>query len=236
MNPNATETHRERSARPGLALALLVPAPTLGVLATLGEGSGLAGQIAWGVSKVWLFAFPFVWWVRVEQRRRQAPAASRGRSIAFGLGLGLAISAVVFGAYFLVGRDWIDVEHARELASKNGLDRWPVYLAFLLYTSLVNALLEEYVWRWFCFRQWERIAGTVPAVFLSAACFTLHHVVALLAYFDARVALLGSAGVFAGGLVWSWCYARFRSVLPGYVSHVLVDVALGVIGAWILLG
>jgi membrane protease YdiL (CAAX protease family) len=40
--------------------------------------------------------------------------------------------------------------------------------------------------------------------------------------------------VFIGGVAWSWCFLRFRSILPGYLSHVIVDIAVLVVG-WVLL-
>ena len=44
----------------------------------------------------------------------------------------------------------------------------------------------------------------------------------------------GTCGVFVGGAVWNWCYLRYRSIWPGYVSHAIVDAALLAIG-WKLL-
>jgi membrane protease YdiL (CAAX protease family) len=52
--------------------------------------------------------------------------------------------------------------------------------------------------------------------------------------FGWAVTLLGSAGIFVGGLTWSWLYRRYRSTWPGYVSHILADAAVFVIG-WLLL-
>ena len=40
--------------------------------------------------------------------------------------------------------------------------------------------------------------------------------------------------MFIGGLVWSWTLLRWNSLLPGWISHALVDVAVLVVGASIL--
>ena len=37
-----------------------------------------------------------------------------------------------------------------------------------------------------------------------------------------------------GGMAWSWCYVRFGSIWPAYVSHAIVDVAVFAVG-WDLL-
>jgi hypothetical protein len=72
------------------------------------------------------------------------------------------------------------------------------------------------------------------AVFASAAIFTAHHVIAVSQYLDPLHTILASAGVFAGGLVWSWLYLRYRSIWPCWISHVLADIAVFGIG-WYLL-
>ena len=46
--------------------------------------------------------------------------------------------------------------------------------------------------------------------------------------------ILGSLGVFCGGVIWSWLYLRYRSIWPCYVSHAIVDVTMFGIGAYIL--
>ena len=68
----------------------------------------------------------------------------------------------------------------------------------------------------------------------SALAFTIHHVFALKAQFGWSVTLIASLGIFIGGGVWSWMYARYRSIWPGYVSHAIVDVAVFAIG-WMLI-
>ena len=152
-----------------------------------------------------------------------------------GLLLGVVIGGGILAAYFLFGKATIDPEPVRELAAKNRLSERSVYLLFVSYTILVNALLEEYVWRWFVFSKCEIIVSSAAAVVLSAAFFTLHHVIALAAYFGIAVTVAGSVGVFAGGVIWSWCYQRYRSIWPGYLSHAIVDAAIFLIGAWLIL-
>jgi hypothetical protein len=87
------------------------------------------------------------------------------------------------------------------------------------------------------FRQIERLAAPVFAVLLSAAAFTLHHAIIVQTQFGAwSLTALASAGVFAGGAMWSALYLRFRSIWPAWTSHVLVDVAIFLIGARLVFG
>ena len=111
-------------------------------------------------------------------------------------------------------------------------------MVFAIYICTVNAVLEEYVWRWFVYRKSETLLAKAGggAVVLSALFFTVHHVVALRAQLDWLPAILAAAGVVIGGCLWSGLYLRYRSIWPGYVSHVIVDVAVFGLGAWILFG
>ena len=66
---------------------------------------------------------------------------------------------------------------------------------------------------------------------ISAFIFTAHHVIVLAAYFDPLMVVLGSCGVFIGGLLWSWSLRRWGSLLPGWISHAIVDIAIFIVGA-----
>ena len=76
--------------------------------------------------------------------------------------------------------------------------------------------------------------GQVPATIVSALLFTIHHVIALMAFFDWRVTILASLGVFIGSAMWSWLYLRYRNLWTAYVCHVFADVGIFVIG-WMLI-
>lgn len=217
-----------------LALLAIVPAPTVGILASLFLDQGLVGKLVWAGCKVWLFGLPLLWHVVVDRQRIALPRVRRD-GLVFGAMLGLAISVLIIGAYLLVGRHWIDAAFVRQKAAEVGLDNLLLYVVACVYWVTINSLLEEYVFRWFIFRQCEgllRRGG--PAVLLSAACFTVHHVFALAAWFDWRINLVASLGIFIGGALWSWCYLRYRSIWSPYISHAIVDVAVFALG-WYLI-
>ncbi|MAE60635.1 MAG: CPBP family intramembrane metalloprotease [Planctomycetaceae bacterium] len=219
-----------------LVLLLIVPAPTIGVIAGLIVNDGPMGRIIWGVSKAWLFGLPILWHVYVDRERPTWPQFRRD-GLAVGASLGIAISIMIIGAYLLIGQNWIDQAVVSKKAEDLGLNRVVLYVAGCVYWITINSLLEEYVYRWFIFRQCEvllRHGGA--AMLVSAACFTLHHVFALNAWFDWKITLAGSIGVFIGGAVWSWCYQRYRSIWSPYISHAIVDIAVFAIGAWMFFG
>ncbi len=217
-------------------LLLLVPAPTLGTLillwfpATLGTALGKALYMA---CKLWILLLPLVWWLWVERRKPSWSPPHQG-GLLVGLGLGLVLGGSVLAVWYAWGTALVDVPAARAHLQASGVAEPAVYLALSAYLALVNSLLEEYVWRWFAFLNFETLFGTRAAVILAALAFTLHHVFVLRASFSWTVTLLGALGVCSGGLIWSWCYGRYRSVWPGYLSHLLVDVAVLWIGWQIL--
>jgi membrane protease YdiL (CAAX protease family) len=46
--------------------------------------------------------------------------------------------------------------------------------------------------------------------------------------------VLGSAAVLAAGACWSWLYLRYESIWPAWISHVIADAAVFIVG-WQLL-
>jgi len=218
--------------RAWIALVLLVPAPTIGALCAFIVAPGPIGQAIYTFCKLWILALPLIWHLGVERKRATfSPLApeTRARALTEGLLLGLLFGAVVLAANALVGERWLDLQVLGAVLERAGLDTPARYLGVALYIALFNSLLEEYVWRWFAFRQLERVAGARLAVPLAALCFTLHHVLVFAIQLGPQIAVLGSAAVFVAGCLWSGLYARWRSVWPAWISHVLVDVA----GLWI---
>jgi CAAX protease family protein len=219
-----------------LVLIFLVPAPSVGVLFGLWLAPGVAGHVIWSLSKVWLLAMPLVWHVVVDRRRPVFPKPHLAGLVP-GLVSGIIIGALIIGGYYIFARRFIDPAVVRQRAAAAGFDSRSVYLAIVVYSAFVNALLEEYVWRWFVFTKLQQLiagrSGLIDsggAVVLAAAFFTLHHIVALAAYFGPQVTALGLLGVFVGGVTWSALYLRYRSIYPGYVSHIIADLAVFGVG------
>lgn len=222
-----TASTRSRSL---IALALLVPAPTLGVLMAMHFMPGPAGQAIYFNSKAWILILPLAWLMLVDRGRPAVSPPWRAKGLAVGLASGLLISGIIVGAYLTLGEAWIDPDALRAVAERNGLTVAWKYLGLAAYLCFINSLLEEYVWRWFVFHHCAALLPRWPAVILSGLFFTVHHIFALGLQFDWRLTLLGSIGVCVGGIVWSWLYLKYDSVWPGWLSHLLVDVAIFAVG------
>ncbi len=214
------------------AIFLLVFASSFAVTIALFLAPGIIGQIAFLLCKIALLALPISWffWIDGDRLKISPP---RWNEVFVGIGLGLLMFAAICGAYWLFG-DGIDPGVARERAQQAGITNPTRYWIGAAYFCFVNALVEEYIWRWFVYRKCEILLPGIRAVWLSALLFTLHHILALSAYTAWPIVILGSLGVFLAGAIWSWCYLTYRSIVSGYISHILADLAIAIVGWQIL--
>jgi len=225
---------RDRSI-PGaiIALLLVVPSASIGILAVLYFDTGVTGRAVYGLSKVWMIAFPVYWILRRDRSRLLPGRLSLGGAVAGTLS-GLVILMLFFGVYLVAGLDWIPLGPLRNRAAAVGLMNAWTFIAGAAYWCLINSLLEEFVWRRFVYTKCRERLPITPAIFLSAGFFTLHHVLAVLAYVSPVIAVPACLGVFCGGVFWAFLYQRFGSVWPAYISHLIADIAVFVV-AWNLL-
>lgn len=188
------------------------------------------------IGKVIQFALPLLWWAATDRSRLRLPKPSTSglpAGLLFGTGVAIAIFAPYFG--------WLKqgplaetlAAQARIKTAAFGIDSPPLFLLFALFLSVIHAFLEEYYWRAFVFAELRKITPLAAAVAISSIGFMAHHVIVLAVYFPGRfwtLAMPFSLAVAAGGAVWAIFYARFRSILPGWLSHSLIDAAIMLVG------
>jgi len=215
------------------ALALLAPVPSLGVASAMIFFPGPAGQTVFMAAKIWMLAFPFFWYLMVE---KGAPSWSPPRHGGLGVGLltGLAAGTIIVLAAQVFGVFDMNMSDLAGEIDEMGLTTPRAYLLGALGWTFGNSLMEEIVYRWFIFSQCERIMPRFAALLASAAVFTAHHVVALSTYLPWHLTALASTGVFLGGVIWSVLYSRYRSIWPGWFSHIIADIAVFGVG-WVLI-
>lgn len=228
-----------------LALILILPAPLIGVsasffLPTIGWFKNLAGDIEigkviWLGAKIWLVALPVLWLLLVDQGKLSLSKSSL-RGIIAGFLTAIPVGGVIFATYYFAKDHLIDPDEARQLIEELGISSPAHFLIFASAMSLFNSLMEEYVWRWFVFTKCKVLVGAWPAIILSALFFTAHHVIIMWSLGSLVLVLLGSIGIFAGGVLWSWLYNKYNSIWPGWICHVAADTAVMWVGWWILIG
>lgn len=223
--------HPRHDAR--LAIFLVVVAANVGIAARLFI-LGLVGQFLFILTRILILVLPLIWFFWIDQDKLVASPPSKRQSV-IGVTLGLLMFAVIFSTYWFIGRQWINPIDVQSKATQIGITSFYIYSAGALYFTFINSLIEEYVWRWFLCRKCEILFSQAGALYFSALCFTLHHIIALTAYTgNWFIVVAGSLGVFIAGMIWSWCYLTYRSLWACYISHVLADSAIAIIG-WHLL-
>jgi membrane protease YdiL (CAAX protease family) len=196
---------------------------------------GPAGRLFFTLCKVWVLAFPALWWLVVE-RRRLSWSRPRHGGLLTGAILGVAIAAIIAVVYATFAASRVEPTLLRHAVVEMGLDEPGAYIAAAAYWIFVNSVIEEYAYRWFIFLHCERLFGGGWGVIASALVFTAHHVIALQDYLTPSLTALASLGIFIGGATWSWCYLRYRSIWPGWISHGFADIAVFAIGWHLVFG
>jgi membrane protease YdiL (CAAX protease family) len=218
-----------------LGLALLVPAPSLGVASAFFWFPGPVGQALFFAAKAYLIALPVLWHVHAEGRPIRWVRPSRG-AMAVGSAWGLLFGGAIVAVWLLLAENRFDPALLRRLAAENRFDTPCAYLLLALSYGLVNSLIEEYVWRWFVLRRCAVLMPGRAAAAASGLLFSVHHWVALSRWMPWDLNLLCCAGTFTGGVIWAGLYLRYGTIWPGWASHALADAAAFGLGAAILFG
>lgn len=193
-----------------------------------------AMRVAYGLGKTIQFTLPLAWLVLVEKQRPRWP-----RWTTAGLALGGLFGAVVFAAAWGLYRGALRgssllADAPTQISSKLADVGFNTPLAFLIlavFYCLIHSGAEEYYWRWFTFGQLRRCVPLWAAVVVSSLGFMAHHVLVVGTFVRPwPVALLLSSAIAVGGAVWAWLYHRSGSLYGSWLSHLLVDAVLMLIG------
>ncbi len=192
-------------------------------------------RLAYGIGKSLQFALPIVW-VALVQQTPIRPFWPTSVGLPTGLAFGLAVLTAMLAGYHLLLKP---AGHLASAADAIGAKiaqfhiTTPLrYLAMGIFYCLFHSLLEEYYWRWFVFGQLEQLLPVAVAVLVSALGFTLHHVIVLGIYFGGRspATIVFSLAVAVGGAFWAWLYFQSGSLYGPWLSHLLIDAAIFLVG------
>ena len=234
MKSNST-IDRSKHNRSILALLLIVPVSSIGAICSTVVAPGAIGQSVAISCGIWMLIFPIVWHVFIDRQQLRLRLTQDGLLV--GIILGIVMFGLIFGGYWFAGRYWLNIPDIRARATQMEMNIPLMIFGFGTFQTLVNSLVEEYVWRWFVYRHCALLWSKARAVWISAGFFTLHHIILMVAYCDDwRLVIVGAISVFIAGVLWARCARVYNSLLPGYISHLAADLALQIASWYILLG
>ena len=183
----------------------------------------LFAGIPWGYA--WLTdSTPQVGECRVRRGLRMLPA-----SLKLGLFLGAATFGAIFLAYFLF-QSALDLPAiARELQEKSRITP-SNFLLVGAYVTFGNSLLEEWFFRGFVFLTLHRLGWSRLAYGYSSLLFALYHIAIFRTWFSPGLMILALLGLVTIGLIFDWLNAKTDHFLSSWLTHVLADTAIILIG------
>ena len=209
----------------------------------LANSSPIAQKFAYAVGKLSQVGIMLVAYWLWRQRQRLSPNKPSllgkpicKRWIALGCISGLAI-----GCLSIVVFQWVllplGLMESAKLAAKEklqsmGVDSPAVLFAIAIFYTLLHSGFEEFYWRGFVFRGLNEHLGVALSVCISSLAFMSHHVLVLAKFFGygSIMTYLLAMSVALGGAIWAAIYHRCGNLIPGWISHAVVDAAIFIIG------
>jgi len=232
---NPLNLFARRADATALCIAALFPSVATWLYFVVLTQYPAAVQPAFWTEKVLQFSFPLVWVVLI-QRQKLSLSVPSPAGVGEGLLLGAAVLAGMLLLYFL----WLKpagylAAAAGPMAAKArslGMNSPARFIIAGVLLSSIHAFLEEYYWRWFLFGGLRRFMPVAAAVILSSLAFTAHHVILLGSFFGglSLATVFFSLCVAIGGAAWAWIYHRSGSLLGPWLSHVMIDAGIFIVG------
>jgi len=233
---NLLDGFTKRTPLPILIVALLFPLVVTFVYFVLLRGYSTSVQhVSYSLGKGLQFVFPIVWCLLVLKEPRRLPIRSWA-GVPAGFGFGLMVATAMWLLFALILQPQGFFEGAMQAVQGKmlawGIINTPSYMLLATFYVLIHSALEEYYWRWFVYRHLSYQMPEAAANVLSSVGFMTHHVLLLGVYFGwaSPFTYLFSLAVAIGGSYWAWLYQRTGSLLGPWISHMLVDAAIFVVG------
>lgn len=102
------------------------------------------------------------------------------------------------------------------------------YLYVVLIIIFVNPFLEEYFWRGFVFRVFDKYWKG----YWTGILFALHHMIIIYQWFNWWQFLLITIFLSLIGLLFNWMYKQTDSIYASWFTHFIADLIIVIIG-WI---
>ena len=102
------------------------------------------------------------------------------------------------------------------------------YVLVALAIVLINPFLEEYFWRGFVFRVFDKYWDG----YWTGILFALHHAIIIAGWFNWWQFFLVIIFLSLVGIIFNWLYKKTQSIYSGWIIHIIADLIIVAIG-WI---
>ena len=146
--------------------------------------------------------------------------------------LGLATFFIIILAFLLLNR-FFDRQMILAGLEKEGITKslYPFVFANIV---LVNAFLEELFFRGFVFLNIFNLGFRRFAYIFSSVLFSLYHILMMNSWFSPPMFLLLLLGLIGVGLLFNELCRRCESILGGFFPHLGANLAINLIGVYLL--
>jgi membrane protease YdiL (CAAX protease family) len=202
----------------------------------LADSDPVLQQATYVLGKTAQFLLPIIWVLLYKRQRLTRPKPLSDRAVLFGLAFGVSILIVAALTYhwYLKPSGVFDQPsiHIKKKLLDLGGGTAPKYWLLSTFYVIVHSFFEEYYWRWFVAAELRARWSEPAAISISSLGFTAHHLLVLAYYFGwtSPFTYVFSVCVMTGGIAWAWLYFRSKSLIAPWLSHLLVDLAIFIIG------
>ncbi len=210
-----------------LAVLFLLPA----IRTSLAVQLEILPEVLYPLFQLTMIAIPIlIWHGRGLSRMEAFDLAGVKRTSGLpGLIIGAIMAGGILAGYYTVLAPMLDPAPILAKVQSLGLLKWYWLMAVVM--SLWNSLYEEYYWRAFLVSELGKwTTSTLAICVITGSLFGLHHLSVLSQIFDMPLAVMFTFGTVAAGAVWAWMRRRGYSIWDCYISHILADLAIFLIG------
>ncbi|MBT2644409.1 CPBP family intramembrane metalloprotease [Bacillus sp. ISL-41] len=168
----------------------------------------------------WLLAVPLlVGGVPLERFK------TTSKSVMLGLGSGLLFFLFIFGGLNWLHVYLLDIDQLRVLLLEWGFSaKGEIWLVLVLLVA--NPILEEFYWRGFIFEKLRKEGTAKYAILMTAAFYTLYHLLSVIPIFDGMYGVVAAVPVFVAGMFWGYIREKTGSITAAIIGHVLSDLGI----------
>ena len=131
-------------------------------------------------------------------------------------------------AYFLLGQ-FVDFSNIEEQLRAYNITKL-TYPLIALAIILINPFLEEYFWRGFVFRVFDKYSKG----YWTGILFALHHVVIVTGWFNWWQFLLVTLFLSIIGILFNYIYKKTDSIYATWIIHTVADIIIVFIGYFVV--